>query len=1292
MKIRSTIAAAIVFTAALAPFSSRADILTWTYAPSSKDDHGAKTIDGVTITPTYSWVDSTETSFAWTDSSLQIGVTGKAAYGVSYSIPASSFDGGITKVTLTAKVAKALNDASDDNKSKVSVSVGGIALSPATTNLTSTAKAYEFTSETTLSGEMVLSISILLPKNNKTSYALYVQSIVVTYDDSPSGGGGDTPSGPAALATPTDLVATSVTDSGFSLSWTGDVNASGYEVKVLDGDKPSGGSVSVSGTSATVTDLDYDTTYTVRVKALAAAGSEDYVASAWSEAVPVTTTLADGLRRAEIFNEGFSGMSTTSWNGQSFLTDEGDVPVERTDRDTWYGNKLYNAPSSVRFGNSSQHGWILSPSIGLQNDLPYASVRVTFSAIAIHANALSALTFSVLDSNGNTLSINDVSPVTPTLTLVQSPTAGSTVASELANVNGSPFSYTFQAPNGFRLKFDASSAANSNIAIDDIVVTQVYDPNYATLSAPANVAVSDIGKTSFTVSWGEVTDASGYEVWLNGAMADTCESTETSITLSGLSDGTEYSVQVRALGDGLHNGDSELSAAIFAKTEEDEQKIVFAVTGAPEGDVYAGDAVSFTVTATGETSGEAAEVNCTGLADASFDAFTGTFSWTPTESDVGSHTATFTSGEYSTTVTITVVSATREETVFEENFSKITSSSWTSTSGYTTGLEGDIGTWTGLDIIKTKAAIIIGRVASAGSARSPVIGLKPGATGVSVSFETGALPNMDADASAAVKVSLLDAETGTTLATETFSNLPKLAAAAQAVSDANAHYVLSLPAGTTVPEFVAVLFESIHENSSHSGRVYIDTVVVSQTVSAKIKTLATPEDLALSGSAGENGFTVTWMPVEGATGYEVRVLDASETAAGSPSGGVSPAGTVWADLADDTTYTVQVRATGNAATHYPSAWSEAVSVTTARSALHPTLSFGAWQNEVGDGKLYASTANSATVSATLADGASGTVTSIALSSLTPAQAEGATGPTLAGGTLAWTPAEADAKKSFTLAFAVTVTPVEGEARIWTETVAVPIAALPALAAPANLAVNLETLDWNRADFTWTKPFRAVSYTLRVWSGAADPDASGTTWSEDFESYQGTPETQPSGWTFDNGNEAYKSYNGVHVGFKASGSVTSPDISGTVNSLSFNVRSVSGTTSTLSVWGWNGTEWVEMGSYTGEDLSTSTSTKTIENLAGAYNRFKWEFTKVGSNCAFGSVVLTGTGLPSAKVRTVKIAPGDTTSATVKPAAWGVVNYADVTAHDAGGASETSAPIQFSVPEQPSSVRATLMVFK
>ena len=117
-----------------------------------------------------------------------------------------------------------------------------------------------------------------------------------------------------ALNTPTDLKASPITASGFTLSWTGDEHADSYEVEVLDGQGNAAGSVSgsVSPSGTVWTGLLSDTTYKVHVKALAAEGSEEYAASAQSEPLSVTTALAGGLRRAEIFNEGFSGMSTTS--------------------------------------------------------------------------------------------------------------------------------------------------------------------------------------------------------------------------------------------------------------------------------------------------------------------------------------------------------------------------------------------------------------------------------------------------------------------------------------------------------------------------------------------------------------------------------------------------------------------------------------------------------------------------------------------------------------------------------------------------------------------------------------------------------------------------------------------------------------------------------------------------------------------------------------------------------------------------------------------------------------------
>lgn len=1086
-----------------------------------------------------------------------------------------------------------------------------------------------------------------------------------------SSGGGDGPSGPEALAAPTDLVASQIGDSGFALSWTGDANAYDYEVKVLDGDGTAAGSVSASGTSATVTGLSSDTTYTVRVKALAASGSEEYSDSGWSEQIPVTTALAGGLVRATLFEENFSKISTTSWTSSSYSG------TKTGDAGTWTGIDLASAKSAIIVGRANKGCSVDSPEIVLANNAVCGTVKISFAAAAYNNDKDSSLALSFVDSD---------SGVTNLVQTYSSIDKLDSSATTVADAGFNP-SETVQVPEKFVLVF--TSSGYGRVYLDSVVVTQVYDPNYAALQAPGNVAASDVDKTSFTVSWSAVDGATGYEVWLDGALAGSCASTDTSKTLSGLSDGTEYSVQVRALGDGLHFGDSPLSAALSVTTEEDASAVVFAVADAPAGDVYAGDAVAFTVTASVESTGAAAPVVFSGISGAAWDASTGAFSWTPSESDVGSHVAAFTSGEYSTSVAITVVSATKSETAAAENFSKISSSSWTSIYGYAKSIDGDTGTWTGVDLIKTKSAIIIGRAASAGSVRSPDVELKSGALGLSVSFETGALPDMADDKTASLRVSILDAATGTALKTETFAELPKLASDATAVADAGASFTVAVPSGTALPGSVAVLFESL-DGDALSGRVYVDTVSFVQTVSAKIRDLAVPAGLALAGDAGENGFGVTFGAVDGATGYEVRVLDASGETAGTVVVDAETLSATVSGLADDACYTVQVRATGDASKYYASPWSEPLAASTARSPLHPTLDAISWQNEVGDGKLYASTANTATAGATLDAGAPGVVSGISLVSVSPVQAAAAEGPALSGRTLSWTPAEADAKKTFALAFEITVAPTDGSAqRTWTETAAVAVSALPDLSAP-TLALDAGTLDWNLAEFSWNKPFRAVRYELRVWTGSSDPDATGTTWGEDFEAW---PDVAPAGWEFDEvaPTNAYKSYAGVHVGFKASGSVTSPAISGAVDSLSFKIRSVSGTDSTLTVCGWNGAAWTELAAYTGDSLPTSATTKTIDGLGGAYSRFRWTFDKAGSNLAFGSVSVTGTGLPTAKIRTVAVADAATTSASAVPY-YGATNRAAITAYDAEGNAETSQTVVFEAPDMPQSVRATVMVFR
>ncbi|MBQ7666567.1 MAG: fibronectin type III domain-containing protein [Kiritimatiellae bacterium] len=612
-----------------------------------------------------------------------------------------------------------------------------------------------------------------------------------------------------------------------------------------------------------------------------------------------------------------------------------------------------------------------------------------------------------------------------------------------------------------------------------------------------------------------------------------------------------------------------------------------------------------------------------------------------------------------------------EAVLFNETFDNVAGTAW-NTSGKISQADESDWTW-GSNAIRGPKGIRLGTASNAGSAttREISVAISSASAPVSISFKAASYTGK----TTAGVVTLIDTTAG-----DAETVILELAPAAMTNGGSE-----PLAGGTNylttiaTPDKFKLRFESL--STASDKRLILDDILVTQVYDSSQTVLAAPT-VSVS-DIGENSFTVSWAEVPGATGYEVR-LDGTIT---ETCDSETTSATI-ANLSDDTAYAVQVRALGDGETVFLSVWSDTASVRTARSALHPALTLGSWENEVGDGALYAETANSAAVSVSLADGAEGSVAAIAIASVTPEQADGAAGPTLDSGIVSWTPAAADAGKTFALAFAISVAPVEGETRTWTETATVTAAALPAFAAPTNFVFDAETLAWNRADFTWSRPFRATRYTLRIWAGAPDPESSDSTWSEDFASY---PDVKPAGWTFDNGDKAYTTYTLTRVAFKDSGSVTSPELGGSISSLSFVSCAINGSSSTLTLCGWNGSEWAPLASYTGETLPTDNQTNTVDNLSGAYSRFKWEFTKVSHNCGIGSVVVTGSGLPTAKVISREISPASRTAATMTPAAHGAVNYADITAYDADGNAATSAPIQFEVPEIPPSETTTLISF-
>jgi hypothetical protein len=1080
------------------------------------------------------------------------------------------------------------------------------------------------------------------------------------------------------------------TANGFVLRWIAVENAVGYEIVVTNvaEQMEAGFQVSYSGpflpddpiVAATVTGLDADTLYSAAVRALATTDpsfpSTSHSDSDWSYPVTIATSLEDGLQRAVLLNEGFSG-AANAWGNTT--AKPGDA---ETDCDSWsFSANAANGRSAIKVGLAGSVGWALSPEMTLSNEVAWATVSLSFTAAA-YLSKTTEFSVSVVDlSTGDTNAIPALTGLAPTA-------LESTGVPDLSD--GTDYAETVTVPTHFKLLFETlSTGTDKRLLLDSIKVTQVYDPNYTVLAAPTGVADSNVGPTGFTVSWNTVAHAEGYEVWLDGAFKASCAAADTSMQLTGLTDGTTYSVQVKALGDNLHYGDSPLSTAISVTTPADAQKVDFTVTGAPTAPVFAGDTVSFTVTAEYESTHEAAPVSLSGIAGATFAA--GAFSWTPTEGDVGSHTATFTSGEYSTNVAITVVSAMETRTLATENFSKITSTSWSAT-GYANEMDGDIGTWMGLDLVKTKSAVIVGRANSSGTIVSPAIDLPVRTPGsLSVSFDTGSLP----DKQASFEAQILDAADGTVLYTTNFPAVAALPSTATAVADAGVRVTVAPGANIALPAAIQLSLTTSEGTGDNSYRVYIDTVVFAQTLSAKLRDLAAPTGLAVVGEPGENGFTVGWTAVSDATNYAVRVTDAAGAVVFSaPFCAAAPVAV--SGLADDEAYAVQVRATGDEAVWTPSPWSDALAVRTARSSAHPTLSFGGWANAVGDGGLYAGVANTAAVSAVRDNGTNAVVT---LESVSPAPTAG---PTLEDGVLSWTPVDADTNKTFTISFLMDGT--------YATNLSFKVKDLAPLAPPT---VTADPVEWDAFGLSWNTQYRAAGYAVRVWTDCPNPNATATRVEEAF---AGWPKVKPAGWSYHNMSSGYKDA-AAPVSFDATGdAMETYDLGGAISSVSFHAagHSIAGSTSALTVVGIeaDGTETV-LATLTAADIGqTAAGIDRTYSVPAGVRKIAWRYTKDTGGVGVGSIVIEGSGFstprwlpgwgPAAKdvglvpCCTVKkprpgrflgVDPSDPKKDLTEPR----VNYAEVTVRDAAGTS-LSAVVAVDVPAPPRSVRASMMIVR
>lgn len=112
-----------------------------------------------------------------------------------------------------------------------------------------------------------------------------------------------------------------------------------------------------------------------------------------------------------------------------------------------------------------------------------------------------------------------------------------------------------------------TNEASGKTELTKLVVTYTSNGGTTTLTVPSNLSASSITKTSATLTWDAVSNASSYTVKI-GETEYTGVNTN-SYSATGLTAGTQYTWTVKAVGDGANYSDSQYAASTNFTTEED---------------------------------------------------------------------------------------------------------------------------------------------------------------------------------------------------------------------------------------------------------------------------------------------------------------------------------------------------------------------------------------------------------------------------------------------------------------------------------------------------------------------------------------------------------------------------------------------------------------------------------------------------------------------------------------------------------------------------------------------------
>ena len=334
---------------------------------------------------------------------------------------------------------------------------------------------------------------------------------------------------------PTDFIASNITQTSADVSWNG--TATGYQIR-LNGGTPE----TVSTTSKTFTGLTAGTNYTAEVRAVCASSQ-----SAWTSIEFYTSQLPTTLPYTCDFeaagDNGWllkNGTCTNEWHVGSFTSPAGHSGSLFISSDggttAGYDIDLYSvvvAEKLFQTGTSDSLTISFDLTIGGESSYDYLKVYWVNADTVYTAARGTTPYYGSRDYTSNVIMNNSTNASYRFVNLL---TGTQTMSVTIANEPNTLKKLVFVWRN------DSGSGNGNGAIIDNLSIVEAGNISEP-CDAPTALTASNITQTSADVSWNGT--ASSYEVRLNGGTPETV--TATSKTLTGLTAGTAYTVEVRAV-------------------------------------------------------------------------------------------------------------------------------------------------------------------------------------------------------------------------------------------------------------------------------------------------------------------------------------------------------------------------------------------------------------------------------------------------------------------------------------------------------------------------------------------------------------------------------------------------------------------------------------------------------------------------------------------------------------------------------------------------------------------------